>query len=114
MSVKVSGVGGIKMSSTPPVTVDLPASGGTPAEIDLTGEMTTQVSLNVEDDFYWTTAENATDGASNLGSDATRGKLPSGQHIFYCSANYSYKLYIKSQSASATTSGLSYVMEEPD
>lgn len=101
-----------KVSSTPPKTVDLPASSGTPVEIDTTGEKVAFVTIYAAADFYFTWATATATGATRLGSDDTRGKLPAGKWTFPCSANLSEMFYVKSQAASATADGLVIMLEE--
>jgi len=104
-----------RVSSTPPKTVDLPASSGTPVEIDATGERVAYLTVYSAADFYFTwTSVSAADGATKLGDGATRGKLPAGKWSFPCAGNYDQKFYIKSQVASATTDGLVIMLEEAD
>lgn len=104
-----------RISSTPPATVDLPASSGTPVEIDATGEKVAFLTVYSHADFYFTwTKDGASTGATYLGSDGTRGKLPAGKWTFPCAGNLDQKFYIKSQAASATTDGLIIMLEEAD
>jgi hypothetical protein len=62
-------------------TIDLPASGGTPAYIDLHptgGDSLAQLALEVRGEFYWTYADDSTEAATRLSSDATRDKRSAG------------------------------------
>lgn len=97
----------LKLSSTPPVTVDLPISSGTAVKIDLTGEMTATANVYIAADFYWTIATSDATAATRIASDATRGKLPAGFYNFEVSAVHDDNLYILSQ-GSAVTDGISY------
>lgn len=96
-----------RLSATPPVTYDLPASGGTPQAIDPTGEKVAFLSLYVAADFYATwTKEGATAAATALASDATRAKWPSGHYDIPVAGNHDQVLYLKSQAVGATTDGI--------
>jgi len=96
-----------RLSKTPPVTYDLPGSGGTPQAIDLTNEKAAFLSLCLESDSYitWTNA-GATAAATALGSDATRAKWPAGLYDIPIAGNYDQVMYVKSQAVSATTDGI--------
>jgi len=102
----------LKLSKTPPVTVDLPASGGVPEKIVLTGEMTASVTLYIAADCFWTVAENDADGATRLSNDATRFKMPSGFLQIDISGCHDYNLYVKSQAVGATVDGIAYAYSE--
>ena len=101
----------LKLSKIPPVTVDLPATGGTPVKIDITQEMVASVTIQIDGDSYWTVAEDDATGAANLGSDATRFKMDAGILQVDVSGCHDYYLYIKSQAA-AVTDGISYAFSE--
>lgn len=94
-----------KLSDTPPVTTDLPATGSTAYEIDLTGDMTANVSIRVGGEAHATSAISATQAATNF-SDGNYFVLDEGRHNFGCAGNHNLKLYVKSAS-SAITGGLS-------
>lgn len=100
-----------KLSTTPPVTTDIPASSSSPLEISLQGEMVSTVNIRIDTDCYWTIADTAASGLSRIGSDGTRGKIAPGWYNFDCSGNHAQNLYIRSQ-ASASASGISYSYSE--
>ena len=101
----------LKLSKVPPKTIDLPATGGTPAKIDITGEMTANVSILIGGDCYWTVAEDDATGATRLSSDDTRFKMTAGSIQFDIAGCHDYYLYIKSQGGSVTD-GIAYAFSE--
>jgi len=93
-------------------TVDLPASSGTPAEIEIANtDYVADVSVYVANDFYWTIADSAANGASRLGSDDTRCLWPAGFFSFPVVGRED-NLYIKNSVDSAVTDGISYTFVE--
>ena len=102
----------LKLSETPPVTVDLPGSGGVPAKIETTGEMVAVANIYVAADFYMTIAKTDAVGATRITSDTTRGKFPAGFYNFEVSALHEDNIYIVSQAVGATTDGIAYCLSE--
>lgn len=97
----------LKPAGTPKIE-DLPANDATPLEIDVTSAVAIELYSTVG--FMYTYAENATDGASRIDSDATRGKFPADS-IFArgFAGDSTTKLYIRAlDAASTTTDGVSY------
>jgi len=91
-------------------TIDLPATGGTPAEIEANptgGTLYAGVSVFISSAFYWPWGENAKDGNTRLGNDDTRRLMPSGSYMIDIAATSGINLYIKSDAA-AVTDGISY------
>lgn len=101
----------LRLSSTPPSTVDLPASsGGTPLKINIASKLLAVVSIYVAADFYITVAADDSAAAARLGSNATRGKLPAGFYSFEV-AGLNLSIYIISQGG-GVPNGVSYIYSD--
>ena len=92
-------------------TVDLPASTSAPAEIDCSDNKVVNVEIWVNGDFYMAFGDDATEGATNVGADATRLTLKSGYKSQDVILGTDKKIYIKAQ-GSAVSGGLSYQLNE--
>jgi len=97
----------------PPAIIDLVANSAAPSEIDSSGHMVAQVALYCSASFHWTIAPDQTLADTRIAADATRGFLPAGFYGFPVSGS-SNKLYIRSNTATGTTDGVSYVLIEED
>ena len=106
------GTGYLRVSKTPPTTVNLPVSTDPPAEIDTSGELITHISLFSDHAFHFTWANNSAEGATRIAADATRAGRPLG-NLEMDISGIQQNLYVRSQDA-ASEKGLSYYFGEPD
>jgi len=114
LAYKYKGTGFYTHLSQDQVTVDLPVSGGTPAEIDLSGASVVIASIYIADAFYWTMADTAANALTRIAADATRCKWPAGFYTFDCSGTEDLNLYIEHQTGGPTTDAISYALSEGD
>lgn len=92
--------------------LDLPASGGTPAEIDLSGNISVAVAIWIDEDSIFTYAEDATEAIARFASKDCV-KVPAG-FIQIPVVGNTKNLYIRRYDGSAVTDGLSYQIIEGD
>jgi hypothetical protein len=92
--------------------IDLPASGGTPAEIDLSDNISVAVAIWVDEDIIYTYATDATEAGTRFTAKNCT-KVPAGFVQIPVVGN-SKNLYIRRYDGSAVGDGLSYQIIEGD
>ena len=113
MGVKASKIGGTKFftKTSTPVTTTLPASGGTPLEVDCTGDTVLAINFVTDSDFKWTIAETSALAIANFAASAYFELDSGGPYELTVSKN-SEKIYFEAQGAGAGS--ISYVLSEAD
>jgi len=97
---------------SPPATVDLPAGGAAPAssaDIDLTSNVNVvRVDIIITSGAYISWAATAATALSQLGSDATRGKLAGPGAYSIDTRTFAGVISLTDSAGGAVTDGLSY------